>query len=399
MRMSPGINPIIRQWQGISSVEYEVAVIGAGIAGASAAAAIAKTRSTILIERETQPGYHASGRSAALFTETYGNAAIRALTIASRPFLASPPVGFAQAPILAERGAMFVGGEAERDLLEEIHQTAHRLVPSVRRVTADDVLAKVPAFRRDKVAGGVFEPDAMDIDTNGLLHGFLRQLRGEGGRLVTDSDVMALTRKPSGWHIETRAGAITAQIIVNAAGAWADDVAHLAGAAPRGLAPKRRTAFLFQPPSAYDIAKWPLSIGAREDFYFKPDAGNLLVSPADETPSTATDAQAEEIDIAIAADRVMAMTHFDIRHISHSWAGLRTFATDKTPVIGFDSAVPDFFWLAGQGGYGFQTSPALAGLAADLVAGRPFPARLRDLGLTLDMLSPARFGEPQRPAA
>lgn len=380
-------------------MEYDVAVIGAGIAGASAAAVIAQTRSIILLEREMQPGYHASGRSAAMFTETYGNRAIRALTMASRSFLATPPQGFAEAPILSERGALFVGGEAERDLLAEIHATAHRLVPSVRLVTADDVVAKVSAFRREEVAGGVFEPEAMDIDTNGLLQGYLRQLRAHGGTLAVDSEVLALQRNPSGWRIETRNATITAQLVVNAAGAWADDIARLAGAQPRGLEPKRRTAFLFQPPAHYETGKWPLAIGAREDFYFKPDAGNLLVSPADETPSAATDAQPEEIDIAIAADRVMAMTHFDIRHITHKWAGLRTFAPDKTPIVGFDPAVPGFFWLAGQGGYGFQTSPALSGLAADLLAGRPLAARLRELGLTAEMLSPARLPEARRPAA
>jgi D-arginine dehydrogenase len=380
-------------------VEYKVAVIGAGIAGASAAARIAETRSTILIERESQPGYHASGRSAAMFTETYGNAAIRALTIASRAFLSSPPSGFAETPILGARGALFVGGDAERDLVGEIHEAAHRLVPSVRQVSADEVVAMVPAFRRDKVAGGVFEPDAMDIDTNGLLQGYLRQLRAHGGKILLDAEVLELSRSPGGWRIATRNGVVEAGLIVNAAGPWADEIARMAGAAPAGLTPKRRTAFLFQPPSAYDVAAWPLSIGAREDFYFKPDAGNLLVSPADETPSIATDARPEEIDIAVAADRVMAMTHFDIRHIAHRWAGLRTFAPDKTPIVGFDPDVASFLWLAGQGGYGFQTSPALAGYAADLVAGRPLAARLADLGLTADMLGPARLRQPRRPAA
>ncbi len=380
-------------------MEYHVAVIGAGIAGASAAARIAETRPTILIEREGQPGYHASGRSAAMFTETYGNTAIRALTIASRAFLSSPPAGFAGAPILSERSAMFVGSDADRELLGKIHETAHRLVPSVRRITADEVVARVPAFRRDKVAGGVFEPEAMDIDTNGLLQGYLRQLRAHGGQLLLDAEVLALSQNSSGWRIETRNGTIQAQLIVNAAGPWADGLARMAGAAPAGLTPRRRTAFLFQPPAEYSADSWPLSIGAREDFYFKPDAGNLLVSPADETPSAATDAQPEEIDIAIAADRVMTMTHFDIRHISHKWAGLRTFAADKTPIVGFDPDVANFMWLAGQGGYGFQTSPALAGFACDLVAGRPLAAKLQDLGLTADMFSPARFREPQRPAA
>lgn len=380
-------------------MECDVAVIGAGIAGASAAACIAATRSTILLEREAQPGYHATGRSAAMFTETYGNAAIRALTIASRSFLSSPPPGFTDTPILRDRGAMFVGGSSDRDLLDQTFEAAHRLVASVRRVDRDEVVAKVPAFRHDRVAGGIFEPDAMDIDTNALLKGFLRQFRANNGKLLLDSAVLALSRDASGWRIETPRGTIRSQLIVNAAGAWADEVASLAGAAPARLVPKRRTAFLFRPAPEYAIASWPLSIGVREDFYFKPDAGNLLISPADETPSVATDAQPEELDIAIAADRVMTMTHLDIRQIARRWAGLRTFAPDKTPVAGFDPRVPGFLWLAGQGGYGFQTSSALARLAADLVNGKPFSSTLRDLGLTAAILGPSRFREPQKSSA
>jgi D-arginine dehydrogenase len=372
-------------------VDVEVAIIGGGIAGASAAAQIAKRFSVALIEREAHPGYHATGRSAALFSEIYGNAPVRALSRASRAFLENPPVGFAGAPILSPRGAMHVGGAGDIDALDRSFAAAHRLVPSVRRLAGGEVLEIVPILRRELIAGGVFEPDARDIDTNGLLQGFLKQLRALGGTILLNAEVTALARDRSGWDIRLGDRDLRAGIVVNAAGAWGDHVAAMAGAPTIGLTPKRRTAFLIKPPENLDIAAWPLVIGAREDIYFKPDAGMLLVSPADETPSPPMDAQPEEIDIAIAADRLMAITHLDVRRVERKWAGLRTFAADKTPVVGFDPAVEGFFWLVGQGGYGFQTAPALSRAAAALLDGNPLPADLEDQELTDAGLSPARF--------
>lgn len=375
---------------------FDVAIIGAGIAGASAAAHIAETRKVVLIERESHAGYHATGRSAALFSETYGNAAVRALSVASRSFLEAPQAGFTDEAIVSPRGAMHVGGLADEGLLDGFYGPAHALVPSVQRISAQDVIGRVPVLRADMVAGGgVIEPDAKDIDTNELLQGYLRQLRRLGGRVLLDAEMLGLARNGHGWTIETRAGTVSAEIIVNAAGAWADDIAAMAGARPVGLVPKRRTAFVFQPPTDIHISSWPLVIGAREDFYFKPDAGNLLVSPADETPSAPTDAQPEEIDVAIAADRLMSATTLEIRHIARRWAGLRTFAVDKTPVVGFDPGIDGFLWLAGQGGYGFQTAPALASIAAALTQSQGIPSKLQDFGLTEETLSPARFFEAE----
>ncbi len=375
-------------------MNFDVAIIGAGIAGASAAAHIAETRSVVLIERESHAGYHTTGRSAALFSEIYGNAAVRALSMASRPFLETPPAGFTNEAILSPRGAMHVGGLSDEGLLDSFYGLAHTMVPSVQRISAQDVVGRVPVLRADSVAGGgVIEPDAKDIDTNELLQGYLRQLRRLGGRLLLNAEILGLVRDGHGWIIETHAGTMNAETVVNAAGAWADDIAAMAGVRPVGLMPKRRTAFVFQPPSDIHISSWPLVIGAREDFYFKPDAGNLLVSPADETPSPPTDAQAEEMDVAIAADRLMSATTLEIRHIARRWAGLRTFAVDKTPVVGFDPKIEGFLWLAGQGGYGFQTAPALASVAAALTEGQGVPSRLQDLGLTEKTLSPARFFE------
>ncbi len=349
------------------------------------------SKSVVVLEREAHPGYHATGRSAALFSEIYGNDTVRMLSVASRPFLAAPPAGFSQSPILTPRGAMHVGTSADLDLLDRLYESARRLVPSVRRLGAEEVRARVPVLRVDLTAGGVIEPDAMDIDTNALLQGYLGQFRQAGGQILLNAEVTGMARRGSNWILETQVGRIEAGMVVNAAGAWADEVARIAGARPVGLVPKQRTAFVFRPPSDVDIREWPLVISAREEFYFKPDAGNLLVSPADETPSEPMDAQPEELDVAIAADRLMSATNLEVRHILHRWAGLRTFANDKTPVSGFDPDVEGFLWHAGQGGYGFQTAPAMASVTAALALGKPIPGNLQDLGLSEKMLSPTRF--------
>ncbi|HZH28269.1 MAG TPA: FAD-dependent oxidoreductase [Azospirillaceae bacterium] len=382
---------------------YDIVVVGGGIAGASAAWAMAeaadgRTRRVLLLEREAQPGYHATGRSAALFSETYGNAMVRALSVGSRAFLAAPPAGFTDHEILTPRGAMHVGSVEAAAVMDELAEAGHRLVPSVRRISAAEAKTRVPVLRDEAVTGGgVLEPDAQDIETHGLLAGFLRAFRARGGRVVTDAEVTGLTRDGDGWRLAIRPGTdlgdgVRADVVVNAAGAWCDVLGEMAGARPVGLVPKRRTALLFDPPAEVDSRFWPMVIDAQETFYFKPDAGKLLASPADETPSPPTDAQPEELDIAIAADRVETATTLRVGRISHSWAGLRTFAPDKIPVVGFDPGVPGFFWLGGQGGYGFQTCHALARIAAALVDRRPVPGDLEDLGITAAALSPGRFG-------
>ena len=380
-------------------MHFDVAVIGGGIAGASAAAQLVSTGSVIVIERESQPGYHATGRSAALFSEIYGNAPVRALSRASRGFLETPPADFAASPILSPRGALHVGGRDDSALLDQAFETAHRLVPTVERIGAAAVMRRVPAMRREAVeSGGVFEPDARDIDTNGLLQGFLRRLRSGNGKILLDAPVTAIERDGNRWRIAAGDHEISAGVIVNAGGAWGDALAALAGAKPVGLTPKRRTAFLIAPPAGMDTRDWPLTISAHEDLYFKPDAGKLLVSPADETPSEPVDAQPEELDVAVAADRLAERTTIEVRRIEHKWAGLRTFAPDKTPVVGFDPGVAGFFWLTGQGGYGFQTAPAMARLAAALIAGKGVPPEIQDQGITADQLSPARFASDMRAA-
>ena len=367
----------------------DIAVIGGGIAGASLARAIADGRRVLLLERESQAGYHSSGRSAALFSETYGNAVVRALSIGSRDVFRAPPEDFAGFVLTRPRGAMHVGRPGQEAAIRSLAEALAALVPSVREIGAADAVARFPVLHR--VGGAVFEPEALDLDTNGLLQGSLRGLRRLGGEVRTGAEVTALAPLPGGgWRIETTAGAVEAGIVVNAAGAWADAIAVLAGVAPVGLVPKRRTAFLFDAPG-HAVDGWPMVVDLDETFYIKPDAGKLLGSPADETPSPPCDAQPEEIDIAVAVDRIERATTLRIRRLTHRWAGLRSFVADKTPVLGFDPEAPGFFWCAGQGGYGFQTAPAMARLGAALLRGDPVPEDLARLGVIAAALAPGRF--------
>ena len=366
-------------------------VIGGGIAGASAAYFLAERGPTLLLEREEQPGYHTTGRSAALYSEAYGNAAIRSLTTGARPFFMAPPRGFAEHPVLTPRGAMFVGRGDQLAALDRAAAETGALQPSIRRIDGAEARRICPVLRPDQIAGAVLEPEAMDIDVHALHQGFLRGLRARGGGVATSAEALALERTASGWRVRSTAGAFEGRVLVNAAGAWADVVAGLAGAAPIALVPKRRTAILFSPPAGCDIAAWPLVVDVDETFYFKPDAGKLIGSPADETPSPPCDAQPEELDVALAVERIQQAADLPIARIERRWAGLRCFVADKTPVVGYDGAVDGFFWLAGQGGYGIQTSPALGRLAAALIAGEGAPADLAALGVREQDLSPARL--------
>lgn len=370
----------------------DVIIVGAGIAGASAGYFLAGSRDVILLEREDQPGYHSTGRSAALFTETYGNATIRALTTGARRFFEDPPEGFAQAPLLAPRGLLFVGREDQQDTLDRNFAEISGLTRSVRRVTGAECRAICPLLRPDYVAGGLLEPDCMDIDVAALHQGYLRGLRAKGGQILTGAAVGSLQPDAEhGWVAETPKGAFAAPVVVNAAGAWADELATLARIRPAGLVPKRRTVVLVDVPGGVDPSRWPMVVDAEEEFYFKPDAGRLLLSPADETPCPPCDAQPEEIDIAIAVDRVEKATSLEVRHIAHKWAGLRTFAADKTLIAGFEPEAKGFFWIAGQGGYGIQTSPSMGRIAAALIAGGDLPADLARIGIEERALAVGRF--------
>ena len=369
---------------------FDIVVVGAGIAGASAASHLAESRKVVLLERESHPGYHATGRSAALFSEIYGNAVVRALSRASREFLFSPPQGFSDYPLTTPRGALHVARADQKAALQ-----AFLAQPDVAAnayfVETPDVEVRCPILRKNYAVGGALEPNARDIDVHGLHQGYLRTLKANGGFLKTDASCVAIERASGVWRVQAGDAIFEAPLIVNAAGAWADEIAALAGAAPLSITPCRRTALLVDAPSGLDLGGMPLVIDMDEAFYFKPDAGKLLLSPADETPQPPGDVQPDELDVAIAIDRVQNATTLEISRVSRKWAGLRSFAPDRSLVIGFDARAEGFFWLAGQGGYGIQTAPAASRLAAALALGREVPDDIAACGVTADLVSPARF--------
>lgn len=366
-------------------------IIGGGIAGASAGYFLAERGRVLMLEREDSLGYHSTGRSAALYTETYGNAAIRALTVCSGPFFHRPPAGFTEHPLLTPRGVLIAAPPEDEAKFEAALADAQRYAPAVRAISQSEALQFCPVLRPEWFRFAFHEPDAMDMDVHSIHQGFLRGLRARGGTVVTGAEVQAIARQGSDWKVTSSAGEFTAPIVINAAGAWADEVARLAGVRPVGLVPKRRTAFIIDLPAGTEAARWPIAGDVDETFYFKPEAGRLLVSPADETPVPPCDVQPEDLDIAEAAQRLESRTHLAVTRVVRKWAGLRSFVRDKTPVVGHAPEAPGFVWLAGQGGYGIQTSPSMGRVAAALATGADLPADLIARGLAATDLLPDRL--------
>lgn len=372
--------------------DFDIAIIGGGIAGASLAYFLGAQARVVMIEGEAQPGYHTTGRSAAFYAETYGGPAVQPLTTASKPFFLAPPEGFASVPLLGARGGLYIARLGAEAALEEIERDFAGTGLAIARCDANEVAARVPQLRPEWLGGGVWEPGCNDIEVAALHQGFLSGARRAGMVLMNDAPVEALERSRGGWTIRTRAGEVRATVLVNAAGAWGDRIAALAGARPLGLTPYRRTmvAVAAEPPAD---AALPVVLDAQGSFYFKPDAGRLWISPHDEIPSDPCDAQPEELDIAVTIDRFEQATTYRICKLERAWAGLRTFAPDRVPVYGFDAQVPGFFWCVGQGGFGIQTAPAAGALVAALLLDREVPAHLTNAGVDPSRYSPVRFGD------
>jgi D-arginine dehydrogenase len=347
----------------------------------------------LVIERESRCGYHSTGRSAASFTENYGGTLIRRLAIASRAFLENPPAGFCQHPLLTPRGMITVARADQLERLAQQLEAARTWVPSIVPLEVDAAIARVPILRREYVAGAFIEPDSRDLDVDGLHQGFLRGAKARGARVLVNAAVTEISRSGERWQVSTPDGTFHAPLLINAAGAWADAIAESAGVRPLGLLPKRRTAFNIPAPAGLDIRAWPMINDADEEFYFKPDAGQLFVSPADATPSTPVDAHAEDWDVAVGVERLERATTLCVGRVSRTWAGLRTFAPDASPVVGYDGETEGFFWLAGQGGYGIKTSPSLSRACAALIRDRSLPEDLVQLGIASADLSPRRLIE------
>lgn len=371
--------------------EADFLVLGAGVAGASAAYRLAPHGRTILLEMESQPGYHTSGRSAALYSKRYKNPTIRGLAIASGPFLEAPPAGFAEAPLLTPRGLLIIGRVDQAVAVRE-QFTPEQIADGVARaVSPAEAADLIPCLDPDYVAHAMFVPAAADIDVNALHRGYLAAARRGGAEIQTDAEATRFEFQAGRWRVETPAGEFRAPVVIDAAGAWADRVAEAAGLGPLDIRPLRRTCVTFDPPEGVDPAGWPMAMDAEEAFYFKPEAGRILASPCDEHPSAPVDAQPEEIDIAHAVDRVERASTLRVRRVTHSWAGLRCFMPDKLPAIGRDPRADGFVWLAGLGGFGMMTSEAAGRLAAAAALGEAPPADILAAGVDPAQMAPDRF--------
>lgn len=347
----------------------EIAIAGGGIAGASLAYFLAGRRSLAILEPEDAPGYHATGRSAAEFVLRYNAEPVNRLAALAKPFFDQPPEGFADVPLLVPRGSLILAGQERVEQLAAQFAIERQAAEGLTWLDRDAALERLPILNPDYVAAAYHDPHFHDIEVDALLQGYLKGVRRGGGSLRLKAGILAARHDGHRWQIETAAGALTADILVNAAGAWADSLAVLAGVQPLPVTPLRRTAILVDLPEGMESAGMPEVNEVADDFYFKPDGGRLFVSPADEHPSPACDAQPKEIDIAWAAHHLETATTLSVRRVAKSWAGLRSFTPDRLPAVGFDPAQPAFFWLVGQGGYGILTSPALGSLSAGLLLG------------------------------
>ena len=370
----------------MNTFETDIVVIGAGIAGATSAAHLAADRKVVLIEAEEAAGYHTTGRSAAMWILNYGPPDVRCLTGLSRGCFEAPPPGFTETPLMSHRSVLTL---APYDQLGDFAE--HMAIGvGIREITPTQAAALVPALRPGYAAAAAMEDDTFDMDVAALHQGFLRQLRARGGKLALRSRSMRIARTGGLWEVEVTGGdVIRAPILVDAAGAWGDEVAIQAGVAPIGLAPKRRTGVIIDP-APWMPADWPMMMDAAGTWYARVEARTrMMVSPVDETPMPPQDIQPDELDVAIAIDRMQQALNIDVKRVERSWAGLRSFTPDGSLCFGWDATQEGFFWAIGQGGYGIQTSPAAGQLIADLVLGRN-PGAARDIVAAID---PKRFAK------
>jgi D-arginine dehydrogenase len=369
---------------------YDFVVIGAGMAGASAAYELSTQGSVLLLEAESQAGYHSTGRSAALFTRNYGTAMVREINGLSSGFFTAPPDGFCEHPLLTPRGALAVAPHGEEGLLDPV-LAASTPANTVVELSVADALEMVPILRADQIARAVYEESVTDIEVAMMLQSYLKGVKRRGGVVETRAPVTALKREADVWEITAGRNTHRGKTLINAAGAWADQIGAMAGAEAIGLVAKRRTAIILDAPQGMDVAQFPCVDFATNDAYLKPEAGKFMASPGDATPVAPQDVQPDEMDVAILADWIERHTLIPVRRISHSWAGLRSFVPDEGPVVGRDGQVPDFIWHAGQGGYGIMMAPSLARAVAAICADGPMPEDFVKCGLTQDILGPERL--------
>jgi D-arginine dehydrogenase len=364
-------------------------VIGGGIAGVAAAAFLSDHGDVELFEMEASLAYHTSGRSAAMLVEDYGSDGARPLVAAARPFLVSPPEGSVDTPLLSDRPIVWVAGRGGMPVLEERAAQARVRPASCELLEPEEVLELVPVMDPEWLVGGLYEPSGAEIDVAALHQAFVRIARANGARIHLEAPVRALSRRKDRWVVEAGARQTEGRAVVNAAGAWGDHIAVLAGIEPVGLQPMRRTAFMV--PGSEESSGWPMVVEANEQFYFRPDGVQFLCSLAEETPSEPTDPRPRVEDVALAIERINEATTLEIRTVNSQWTGLRTFAPDRELVIGEDPTAPGFFWLVGQGGIGIQTSPAYGAMLASLIVDGGVPSGFAEVGVNPERTSPGRL--------
>lgn len=350
----------------MSKTDFDYAIIGSGIAGASIASALSAEASVAIFEAESHAGYHATGRSAAAILVSYGNAVVREISRRSLRFYLDPPAGFADAALIKPRDLLMIAADSQVGTLQQLSEET----PGLQPVSVSQACELVPILDHKAIAAAALETGCGDLEVDVILQGFLRTAKANGAQRYFGNSVTRLRNFQEVWEIETASETVTAEVVINAAGAWADHVAQMAGLTGLGLSPLRRSAMLVSLDGIENFDDWPLVLEAPENMYFRPDAGKLLISPANEDPSPPCDAQPEELDIALGVHRFEQRTDQKVKRVDHQWAGLRTFAPDRSPVVGFDPRVKGFFWFAGQGGYGVQMAPGLAAIGRDIARGR-----------------------------
>lgn len=366
---------------------FDIIVIGAGIAGASIAAHLAQTKRVAVMEMEDRPGFHTTGRSAATFEPNYGPPSMLAFTRASSDFFINPPQGFTDGPLLVPRYSLFLEAEGQEKFTENLLASGSGL----EELTEAQALRHFPILRKGYAKRILLDPHTGDLDVDLLHRGYLKLFKARGGQLFNSAPVETILRPGHVWELISPQGIFEAEILVNAAGAWGDAVAARAGVKPVGLQPKRRSIGVIPVDGIAGVAGFPMVTDVGETWYAKPQSGKMIVSSADATPVDPHDAYADDMAIAVGIERLMNATTIEVNNLDHSWGGLRTFAPDGAPVIGFDPHTEGFFWLVGQGGYGIQSAPALSCAAAAMVLGEKPPQDVMEAGLVLAEILPDRF--------
>ncbi len=371
-------------------MQADIIIVGGGIVGISAAYFISQHASVIVVEQETAIGTHSSARTAGQFTVGIYAETMRKLAQASRSFLAKPPVGFADYPLLSPRGCLTVGRNEEKARLDKVYGFLSDVEANARYVNREEALNLFPVLKPDDVEMGVFEEDAMDIDVDLLLQSYAKGAKKNGTQILTGEPVKSIKRTSGKWSVDIAGDTISAPVILNASGAWSDEVSKLAGMAPIGLTPRRRTAFTFNAPDNRDVSAWPHVSNVNYKWYLHPEKHSFMGSPCDAVPTPPGNVYPDDLDVAQGIFNIEQDTTLKIKRPTGTWAGLRSYVADKNPVLGTRKNAEGFYWLAGHGGCGVLTSPALGKAAAALLTNRELPEELKALGITVSALSPDR---------